>query len=167
MGIELNGKKIKILNTLLSDINKIIEFENANEHFICRYPKEKHIELLRDENCLHLSIIRKDNNKLVGHIIIFGLNNNNKSLEFRRITINQKGFGFGREALKLIKILCFENLEFHRLWLDVYDNNIRAIKLYESEGFVQEGLLRDNTKIENAYRSQRIYSILEHEFIKK
>ncbi len=165
MGIELYGKKIKLLNTLLSDIDKIIEFENSNEHFICLYPKEKHIDLLSDKNCLHLSIIRKDNNKLAGHIILFGLNNN-KSLEFRRITINQKGFGFGREALKLIKKLCFEHLEFHRLWLDVYDDNIRAIKLYESEGFVQEGLLRDNTKIENAYRSQRIYSILEDEYFK-
>lgn len=165
MGIELNGKKIKLLNTLLSDIDKIIEFENSNEHFICLYPKEKHIELLSDKNCLHLSIIRKDNNKLAGHIILFGLNNN-KSLEFRRITINQKGFGFGREALKLIKKLCFEHLKFHRLWLDVYDDNIRAIKLYESEGFVQEGLLRDNTIIENAYRSQRIYSILEDEYFK-
>lgn len=167
MRIELNGKKIKISNTLLSDINKIIEFEKVNKQFIGLYPKEKHIELLTDKNCLHLSIIRKDNNKLVGHIILFGLNDNNKSLEFRRITINQKGFGFGREALKLIKIFCFENLEFHRFWLDVYDDNSRAIKLYESEGFVQEGLLRDNTKIENAYRSQRIYSILEHEFTMK
>ncbi len=166
MKIELNGKKIKITNTLLSNIDKIIEFENSNEHFVCIYPKEKHIELLKDKNCLHLSIVRKDSDKLVGYMILFGLSAKNKSLEIRRITINEKGFGYGREALKLIKQLCFEDLKYHRLWLDVYDDNIRAIGLYESERFVQEGLLRDNTKIGNGYRSQRIYSILEHEFFK-
>jgi len=108
-----------------------------------------------------------DGNELIGHIILFGLNNKDKSLEFKRITINQKGFGYGREALKLLKQLCFEDLKYHRLWLDVYDDNVRAIGLYESEGFVQEGLLRDDTKIGNTYRSQRIYSLLEHEFLKK
>ena len=166
MNIELIGKKIKLTNTVLGDIDKIIEFENSNEYYICLFPKEKHIELLKDNNCLHLSIIRKDSNKLVGHMILFGLVTKNKSLEFRRITINEKGFGYGREALKLLKQWCFEDLKYHRLWLDVYEDNIRAIGLYESEGFVQEGLLRDHTKIGNAYRSQRIYSLLEHEFFK-
>ena len=107
---------------------------------------------------------RLDNDKLIGHMLIFGVKNENKSLELRRIAINEKGFGFGREALQLLKILCFEELKFHRLWLDVYDDNSRAFKLYESEGFVQEGLLRDKFKTKNGYRSQRVYSILESEY---
>lgn len=98
-------------------------------------------------------------------MIIFGLLNNNKALEFRRITINEKGLGFGREAIRLLKHLCFEKLGFHRLWLDVYDDNDRAIKLYESEGFIKEGTLRDNIKTKTGFRSQRIYSMLENEYI--
>lgn len=163
MNIAITGNKIILTNTILSDIDKIIEFENINRQFVHQYTKERHIALLTDNDCLHLSIRRLDNGKLIGHMIIFGLCNQNKVLEFRRLTINEKGLGFGREAVSLLKQLCFDKLGFHRLWLDVYDDNHRAIKLYESEGFVKEGILRENIKTECGYRSQRIYSILENE----
>lgn len=165
MIINLTGNRIKLTNTISSDIDTIIEFENINKPFVHQYPREKHIALLKDNDCLHLSIKRLDNDKLIGHMIIFGLYNQNKVLEFRRITINEKGLGFGREAIRLLKKLCFEKLRFHRLWLDVYDDNDIAIKLYESEGFFKEGTLRDNIKTDNGYRSQRIYSMIESEYI--
>lgn len=164
MNIELRGNKIKLINTDLSDIDNIIEFEKTNSQFVHQYSKDKHLALLKEKDCLHLSVKRLDNNKLIGHMIIFGLCNNNKVLEFRRITINEKGLGFGREAIRLLKQFCFEKLKFHRLWLDVYDDNDRAIKLYETEGFIREGILRDNIKTEKGYRSQRIYSLLENEY---
>ena len=164
MVIELSGEKIKLTNTISSDIDTIIEFENLNQPFVHQYSRKKHITLLRDNDCLHLSIKRLDNDKFIGHMIIFGLCNHNEVLEFRRITINEKGLGFGREAIKLIKQLCFEKLKFHRLWFDVYDDNLRAIKLYESEGFIKEGTLRDNIKTIYGFRSQRIYSMLESEY---
>jgi hypothetical protein len=40
------------------------------------------------------------------------------------------------------------------------DGNTRAIKLYESEGFIKESVLRENTKTEQGFRSQRIYAML-------
>lgn len=165
MTINLTGDRIKLTNTISTDIDTIIGFENINKPFVHHYSKEKHISLLNDNDCLHLSVRRLDNDKLIGHMIIFGLCNNNKVLEFRRITINEKGLGFGREAIRLLKKLCFEKLRFHRLWLDVYDDNNRAIKLYESEGFFKEGTLRDNIKTDKGYRSQRIYSMIESEYI--
>jgi len=164
MEIKISGDKIKFINTVLSDIDKIIEFEKLNAQYVHQYSKDKHITLLNDNDCLHLSIKRLDNNELIGHMIIFGLSNHNKVLEFRRLTINEKGLGFGRDAIRLLKKLCFEKLAFHRLWLDVYDDNDKAISLYESEGFVKEGTLRDNIKTDNGYRSQRIYSMIENEY---
>ncbi|MBN1415745.1 MAG: GNAT family N-acetyltransferase [Bacteroidales bacterium] len=164
MHIELTGERIRLTNTILSDIDKIIEFENSNKQFVLQYPKDRHVSLLTDNDCLHLSIKRIDNDKIIGHVIIFGVSSQNKVLEFRRITINEKGIGFGREAIRLIKKLCFEKLGFHRLWLDVYDDNDIAIRLYESEGFIKEGTLRDNIITDNCYRSQRIYSMLENEY---
>lgn len=164
MDIDLTGDKIRLINTTITDIDHIIEFEKSNNQFVNQYPEDKHLSLLKDNNCLHLSIRRLDNNKLIGHMIIFGLCDQNKVLEFRRITIHEKGFGYGRDAIRLLKQLCFDRLEFHRLWLDVFDDNERAIRLYESEGFVKEGTLRDNVKTDKGYRSQRIYSMLENEY---
>ncbi len=164
MNIEIKGDKIRVVNTTPSGIDKIIEFENSNKQFIHQYSKDKHLTLLNDSNCLHLSIKRIDIDKHIGYMIIFGLESDHKVLEFRRITINEKGLGFGREAIQLLKKLCFEKLKFHRLWFDVYDDNERAIRLYESEGFVKEALLRENIKTDNGYRSQRVYSMLENEY---
>jgi len=164
MKIELLGTKIKLTNTALNDIEKIVEFEKSNQQFVSQYPKQKHIALLSDPDYLHLSIKRIDNDNLVGHMIIFGLLNPNKVLEFRRITVCERGLGFGREAIVLLKQLCFEKLKFHRLWLDVYDHNSKAIKLYESEGFIKEGTLRESIKTDFGYKSQIIYAMLENEY---
>ena len=46
----------------------------------------------------------------------------------------------------------------------MFDDNAVAIKLYESEGFVCEGTLRDSFVSEGGYRSQRIYAMLENEY---
>jgi RimJ/RimL family protein N-acetyltransferase len=162
--IKMIGRKIKLVNTEYNDIDSIIHFEKINSNFVCQYIREKHQELIKSEECLHLSIRRIDTDKLIGHMILFGLSNPNKVLEFRRLTIMEKGQGFGRDAVRLLKKLCFENLKYHRLWLDVFDDNPIAIKLYESEGFIKEGTLRECYKSENGYRSQRIYSMLEDEY---
>jgi len=164
MSLKIIGNRIKLLESIPSDIDKIMEFENVNKEFVHHYSKEKHLALLKDKDCLHLSIRRIDNDKLIGHMILFGLESNSNILEFRRLTIDEKGQGFGRETIQLLKKLCFEKLKFHRLWFDVYDDNPRAINLYESEGFVKEGVLRDHIKTSNGYRSQRIYALLENEY---
>lgn len=164
MDVNLEGNFIKIVNTEIDDIDKIIEFEKSNQEFVHSYPKEHHISLCNDNDCLHLSIKRIDNEKIIGHLILFGAESVNKVLEFRRITIDEKGMGYGREVIRLLKFLCFEKLGFHRLWLDVYDDNKRAINLYESEGFKKEGVLRENIISGDGYRSQRIYSMLENEY---
>jgi len=164
MNIKTSGDKIKLVNTVAADIDMIIGFEKQNGQFVHHYSKEKHLALLNDDDCIHLSIRNLDCDSLIGHLILFGQNSKDKVLEFRRITIAEKGKGYGREAIVLIKKFCFEELGFHRLWLDVYDDNQRAIKLYESEGFVKEGVLRENIKTDDGYRSLRIYSMLENEY---
>jgi RimJ/RimL family protein N-acetyltransferase len=113
---------------------------------------------------LHLTIKHKQDKRLVGYIILCGIENKNESLEFRRIFVNEKGKGFGREAIKLLKKICFDYLKFNRLWLDVHIDNLMAIQLYESENFRREGTLREAVLIESAYKSIYIYSMLKHEY---
>lgn len=164
MEINISGKTIRIENTRQNDVDAIVQIEKANSVYIGQNDHAHHKALLTDGNCLHLSIKTVEDDRLVGHILLFGVESTNKVLEFKRIAISEKGKGFGREAVALVKKLCFEQLGFHRLWLDVFDDNKRAIKLYESEGFVHEGLLRENIKTDAGYRSLRVYSMLEQEY---
>ena len=57
------------------------------------------------------------------------------------------------------------NYNAHRLWLDVKDFNLRAKYLYETEGFMIEGKLRENILGEKWFLSHfYILSMLEHEY---
>jgi RimJ/RimL family protein N-acetyltransferase len=67
-------------------------------------------------------------------------------------------------ALKEIKHYCFEQLNCHRLWLDVFENNNRARHLYHSENFVEEGKLRDCILVGDEFKSLILMSILEIEY---
>jgi diamine N-acetyltransferase len=160
----LTGKKISLKRSLPEDILRLMEIEADNNHYVSQYSSEKHHLLLNDPNYMHLSVVRKDTEQLVGLVLLFGMDDRDNVLEFRRIAIQEKGVGFGREAIHIIKRICFEELKFHRLWLDVYDDNARAIGLYESEGFILDGILRENVRLGDGFRSLRIYSVLEQEY---
>ena len=85
-------------------------------------------------------------------------------MNIKRIVVMEKGRGFGRAAIKLNKEISFKELKMHRLWLDVKTFNFRAKHIYETEGFIIEGILRDCIKRDNQYESLTILSILENEF---
>lgn len=161
---EFKGPRLTLSKTVPEDVALIMKLESDNNQFVTEYSRERHMDILKDKNYMHLSIKRKNNGKLVGLVLLFGIQDVNRVLEFRRLAISEKGAGFGRETIRIIKHFCFEQLKFHRLWLDVFDDNQRAIGLYESESFIFEGLLRENHLSNGRYRSLRIYSILESEY---
>ena len=98
------------------------------------------------KNECHLSIFKKENNKLIGHIILTGISDQKKSVEFKRIVISEKGFGYGKDSIQLIKKICFERYNANRIWLDVYSDNKRAIQLYESQGFLKEKIIQEKER---------------------
>jgi RimJ/RimL family protein N-acetyltransferase len=61
------------------------------------------------------------------------------------------GKGYGTEATRLITRYAFESLNFHRVWLHVYDFNLRGIAIYEKVGYKKEGVLRQHTYREGRY----------------
>lgn len=162
----IENDKIKISPTKSENLLKIIEIEKNNSEFIGQYSLMRHKEVLTNENEKHLSVFDKSDNSLVGYIILAGFSEKNNSIEFRRIAISKKGVGFGKSALNLIKKMSFEIYKTHRLWLDVFKDNQRAVSLYENEKFQKEGELRDCIKENEIYRSILIMSILENEYEK-
>jgi RimJ/RimL family protein N-acetyltransferase len=157
--------KLIIHKAQISEIDEIVsmEAEQENAQFIFPNTKEDHFKLLSDNDVEHL-ILKTRNNEIIGFVILAGLKNKNRSIEFRRIVIKQKGKGYGRMALKEIKHYCFEQLNCHRIWLDVFEKNNRAIHLYQSENFVEEGKLRDCILVGDEFKSLILMSILETEY---
>ncbi|MBK1813236.1 GNAT family N-acetyltransferase [Clostridium sp. YIM B02505] len=157
---------IILRNTKESDLDFVVNSERnpENAKYIGQWTKEQHKDSLFQEDILHLIVEEKATNKPIGYVILAGITNKNKSIEFRRIVISSKGKGLGRETLKLVKKVAFENLHAHRLWLDVRYKNQRAQRLYKSEGFVEEGILRECILYDQNYESLIVMSILKNEY---
>lgn len=122
------------------------------------------MQAIESEEELHIAIRRKSDGSIVGYALLNEMNSGDNCIEFRRIAIGEQGKGYGRESIRLMKKMCFEVFKCHRLWLDVYEDNIIAQKLYRSEGFVQEGIMRDCKKHGDTYRSMLLMSMLEQEY---
>lgn len=58
-----------------------------------------------------------------------------------------RGQGVGKTASRLALRHGFGERDLHKIWLTVHCENLPAIKLYRSLGFVQEGILRDEFRI--------------------
>jgi RimJ/RimL family protein N-acetyltransferase len=53
-----------------------------------------------------------------------------------------RGRGYGAEMLRALVGFGFDQLRLERIWLDVYETNPGARRVYERVGFVHEGTLR-------------------------
>lgn len=146
------------------DIPRIKSIEAADIKWICPYTEEEHLNCIQQADEEHISIWDQDADSLIGFILLKGLKNPNRALEFRRIVIEKKGRGYGRQSIQWIKDYCFNKLGFHRLWLDVFTDNKRAQHLYESEGFKLEGTIRESVRTAEGYRSLFLLSMLEGEY---
>ncbi|MCQ4921708.1 GNAT family N-acetyltransferase [Tissierella carlieri] len=67
--------------------------------------------------------------------------------------------------MKLVKEIAFEQLKAHRLWPDVKTKNQRTQNLYKSEGFIEEGILRECILYNDSYESLVVMLILKNEYI--
>jgi diamine N-acetyltransferase len=140
------------------------EQDPDNAPYIRLWPHAQHAAGIRDATIAHFIVEDSATGERIGHVILVGVTNPDRSLEFKRIVITRKSGGFGRAAVKIIKRFAFEHLRFHRLWLEVVEGNDRAKALYESEGFVAEGVHREALRQGESYRSLIVMSMLENEY---
>ena len=157
---------IRLLRTKEDDLDFVLSAEQSaeNRSFVSVWVRAQHLGAVTAEDALHLIIENTADGSRVGYVILAGLADANQSIELRRIVVTEKGKGYGKEALRLVKRLAFEELKAHRLWLDVKEHNVRARNLYESAGFVAEGLLRECIKGEVGFESLVVMSMLDGEY---
>lgn len=158
--------KINLRRANESDLDFVLAAEHhpENSAFVTQWTREQHAKELDSDDAELLIIERESEKSSAGYVILAGLTDVNQNVELRRIVVTQKNRGYGQEALTLIKRLVFLERGAHRLWLDVKEHNARARYLYERNGFLVEGVLRECIKEEERLESLVVMSILRREY---
>lgn len=119
-----------------------------------------------DSDRVDFLIFSKQDNKIVGEVVINEVDRNNRCGNIR-ILINKKedfSKGYGTEAMILALNYGFGMFNLHRIELEAYPFNNRAIHVYEKIGFKREGLRRDGAYYNHKYYDMITMSFLENEF---
>lgn len=114
---------------------------------------------------LDLAIVEKATNKVVGEVVFNEYDDNANKVNFR-ILIGPDGRnkGLGSEATALFIKYGFETLSLNKIELQVFAFNPRGEQVYVKNGFVSEGILREDFKYNDIYVDCKLYSILSSEY---
>ena len=128
---------------------------------------EKHPELLFEKKekatkSFHLGIAEKVNDKVIGDIWVYLIENDRMASVAIRLATAYQGKGYGTESLLAMTEFCFEHTELKRLWAEVDIRNTSSWKMLEKCGYVREGLIRQG-KMVNTWCDYYIYAKLKEE----
>lgn len=119
----------------------------------------------RNKSDVIWAIADRDDDSCLGHVGLYQVDHRIRSAEFA-IMIGARdrwGKGLGREVTSHVVEWGFSNLNLNRVSLSVLAGNDRAIRLYRSLGFVEEGRLRQAQYKNGAYVDVVLMSVLRSE----
>lgn len=147
----ITGEKIILRGIKKEDANDIYEWVNiednrkftGTQYPVSEYEHEKWINavITAGDTKLFLVSDRENGNKL-GTIGLKHFDFTNRNVELF-INLGISG-GYGSDAVRTLTEYCFRHLNYHRVYLFVYESNKRAIRCYEKAGYKKEGILKEH-----------------------
>ena len=160
------GRRLRLRRAHATDLGYIMTLQYAPENlkFIVPFDEDYHRRIISSDGADKLDIIIEeiDTGLAAGYFMLRELDS--PCAEFTHVIIGRKGLGYGREALKLLLEWTFAVKKFHRVWIDCKEYNSIALHLYESVGFVREGLLREIILTDGVWENLVVFGMLEREY---
>ena len=173
---KLIGEKLYLSPVDKNDFELFTNWINDMEVSLGTLQSEKIIGLDEEKEILErlsrggitFTIVDMETNKAIGYTGFpqYDYVNRNASVA---ITIGDKSYwrkGYGQEAIKILQKFAFEELNLHKLELEVHAYNEKAYNCYKKCGFVEEGRKRENFYINGKYTDTVFMGILKSEFEK-
>ena len=123
----------------------VSEGVNATKDVISLPDEIEYLEGFRQSNNLFFSIVKKDNDELIGSCSYTHIDHMAQCAEIG-IMIgdkNSRGKGYGQETMKMLVDFGFNSLNFHSIYLTVYPFNEAALACYKKIGFKEVGRRRE------------------------
>ncbi len=147
----ITGEKIILRGIKKEDINDIYEWVNIEENRkftgtqypISEFEHEKWLNTVTTLCDMKLFLVLdKIDEKKIGTIGLKNFDFTNRNVELF-INLGISG-GYGSDAVATLTEYCFRQLNYHKVYLHVFESNRRAIRCYEKAGFTIEGKLTEH-----------------------
>lgn len=127
----------------------------------------EHDQWLRTKAKDNIELIIEYQNQSVGQVRITDIDFRNQKAQFGIFVIKQfQKKGIATTASRLLINYVFENLPINKIYLELFDYNKAAEKLYEKLGFFKEGIFREEVYKNGKFRNVIRMSILKSEWSK-
>jgi len=124
-------------------------------------------KLFTDPSERHRYMILNDHDEAIGTIGFDEFNIPARSASLF-ITLGEKNFwgqGYGTDALIVFVKFLFNQWNLHRLTVDTWDGNERAIKTYQKVGFQIEGRQKEARYVLGQYHDSILLGLLKRDFL--
>ncbi|MBU1050397.1 GNAT family N-acetyltransferase [Candidatus Bipolaricaulota bacterium] len=171
----MDGKRLYLRPLETTDIDRCMAWINDEE--ILQFLGRRHpmglvqetewlANQYKDEDQLNLAIVLKDGDRHIGNGGFNSIDHVNRSAVFGILIGEHDAWnqGYGSEAATLIVQYGFQELNLHRIELDVFSLNPRARRAYEKVGFKLEGTKRDSYFRHGAFHDTYVMSVLQSEW---
>jgi RimJ/RimL family protein N-acetyltransferase len=149
----------------LEDIPAIMAFERIPEFhaMIGTWSAEEYLRALNNPD-VRCFVVAESHQEPVGFVILRGIQSPHRNIELKRFVIAHPGRGLGQRTLHALMAHVFQHLRAHRLWLDVFATNARALHVYRKNGFREDGVFREAIYRDGEFHTLLLFSILDREY---
>lgn len=119
----------------------------------------------KERSLFQWGICDPSNDQVLGTCTLYQLDAQNRRAEIGIILGKGSwGRGCGSQALETLIGFAFGNLKMHRLEADVDPKNQRSLALFERQGFLKEGLLRERWFVHGEIQDTILLGLLAQEW---
>jgi len=173
--LTLTGEHINLRPLEPEDLNFIFEIENNEDlwelsstqtpysrFLIKEYLENAHRDIYEVKQ-LRLVIQNKERQRL-GLIDIFDFDPQHRRAAIGILIVNpqNRGKGYGAEALNLLCNYGFERLKLHQLYANIAEDNFKSQKLFEHQGFEKIGIKKDWNLVNGKYKNEYLYQFINN-----
>jgi RimJ/RimL family protein N-acetyltransferase len=173
--IMIYGSRIRLRRIERQDIPTFVRWfgdPEVREYLMINRPisnaeEERWFERKLEEEDSEIYAIETMDGAHIGNIELFNIDTRHRHAELG-IVIGEKAYwgqGYGSDAVRTLLRFGFEEMNLHRVFLRVYEDNARGIRAYEKCGFRHEGRLREANYRKGRYWDELVMGVLNDEFM--
>jgi diamine N-acetyltransferase len=161
----MSSGAITIRPALPADVPQIVAIEQIPEYhnYIGAWSAEEHLRAMANADNQYF-VVHGDAATVEGFAILQGIRSEHHSLHLKRIAVRTPNRGFGKALLEYAMDRAFLEHRAHRFWLDVFETNARARRVYEGYGFHYDGVMREAILLDGEYHTLALMSLLDREY---